>query len=198
VAYWNLFCLGQAFLPLIKDEDLTVQSLETFKADYPRFMDEAFAAKLGLTETSAKDHELIESLLKVLSLEKTDFTLFWRRLSHAVARHASLSAPQAFEAVRDLFIQPQAWDAWLPAYLQRLQGTDLTVASDNMLKTNPKYVLRNHLGEQAIQQAKIGDFSMVNDLLAVLQNPFDEHPAFEAWAGFPPDWASSISISCSS
>ena len=198
VAYWNLFCLGQALLPLIQDEDLTVRSLETFKTQYPRLMDRAFAAKLGIPEPLHQDHALIESLLKILSIEKTDFPIFWRRLSHAVALLATHTPAQAFESVRDLFIQPQSWDQWLPTYLERLQGTDLLVASQNMLKTNPKYVLRNHLGEQAIQQAKIGDFSMVNDLLGVLQTPFDEHPAFESWAGFPPDWASSISISCSS
>ena len=67
-----------------------------------------------------------------------------------------------------------------------------------MLKVNPKYVLRNHLGEQAIGAAKLKDFSVVRDLLAVLENPFDEHPEFEAWAGFPPDWAAGIEISCSS
>ena len=67
-----------------------------------------------------------------------------------------------------------------------------------MLKTNPKYVLRNHLGEQAIQAARQKDFSMVADLLKVLETPYDEHPEFDAWAGFPPDWASHISISCSS
>lgn len=67
-----------------------------------------------------------------------------------------------------------------------------------MLKTNPKYVLRNHLGEEAIQKAKLKDFSGVNTLLALLEAPFDEHPGFEAYAGFPPDWASSIEISCSS
>jgi serine/tyrosine/threonine adenylyltransferase len=54
------------------------------------------------------------------------------------------------------------------------------------------------LGEEAIQKAKQKDFSMVRDLLAVLERPFDEHPAFEAWAGFPPDWAAGIEISCSS
>ena len=52
--------------------------------------------------------------------------------------------------------------------------------------------------EQAIRQAKLGDFSEVNTLLALLQAPFDEHPGFEVRAGFPPDWASSIEISCSS
>jgi uncharacterized protein YdiU (UPF0061 family) len=67
-----------------------------------------------------------------------------------------------------------------------------------MLNSNPKYVLRNHLGELAIQAAKAKDFSVLEQLLLVLENPFDEHPQFESYAGFPPDWAGSISISCSS
>jgi uncharacterized protein YdiU (UPF0061 family) len=198
VAYWNLFCLGQAMLPLIEDQDMAIAALETFKTDYPALADQAFAAKLGLTDVLDGDHVLIESLLKLLAEEKTDFTIFWRRLSHATASLAMHAPSPAFEQVRDLFINPELWDHWLPVYVRRLQTQDLALSSAQMLKTNPKYVLRNHLGEQAIQQAKIGDFSGVQDLLEVLQTPFDEHPAFEQWAGFPPDWASSISISCSS
>jgi len=67
-----------------------------------------------------------------------------------------------------------------------------------MLTTNPKYVLRNHLGELAIRAARDKDFAVVAQLLQVLEHPFDEHPALESFAGFPPDWAGSISISCSS
>jgi serine/tyrosine/threonine adenylyltransferase len=67
-----------------------------------------------------------------------------------------------------------------------------------MLETNPKYILRNHLGEEAIQKAKLKDFSGVTDLLKILENPFEEHPEHEAKAGFPPDWAAGIEISCSS
>jgi uncharacterized protein YdiU (UPF0061 family) len=198
VAYWNLHCLAQALMPLIDDQDLALQALETFKNQYPRLSDKAFAAKLGLEEWQDGDHDLIESLLKLLAVEKTDFTVFWRRLSLATAMLATHAPEQAYEKVRDLFIQVQAWDQWLPGYVSRLHGQDLSVTGQRMLKTNPKFVLRNHLGEQAIQQAKIGDFSGVENLLLVLQTPFDEHPAFEHFAGFPPDWASSISISCSS
>ena len=198
VAYWNLFCLGPAMLPLIEDQDMAVAALESFKTDYPMLADQAFAAKLGLAGSQSGDHELIESLLKILAAEKTDFTIFWRRLSHATAVLASQAPAQAFEKVRDLFMQHEGWDNWLPAYVNRLQAQDLLKTSSQMLQTNPKYVLRNHLGEQAIQQAKIGDFSGVAELLRVLQTPFDEHPDFHHLAGFPPDWASSISISCSS
>jgi uncharacterized protein YdiU (UPF0061 family) len=54
------------------------------------------------------------------------------------------------------------------------------------------------LGELAIQAAKQKDFSLVAQLLAVLEQPFEEHPQFESFADFPPDWAGDISISCSS
>ena len=67
-----------------------------------------------------------------------------------------------------------------------------------MLTSNPKFVLRNHLGEQAIRAAKLNDFTQVNTLLTVLQSPFEAHTGQDALAGFPPDWAAAIEISCSS
>jgi uncharacterized protein YdiU (UPF0061 family) len=67
-----------------------------------------------------------------------------------------------------------------------------------MLQVNPKFVLRNHLGELAIRAAQQKDFSLVADLLKVLQSPCDEHPEHATFADFPPDWAPSIEISCSS
>jgi uncharacterized protein YdiU (UPF0061 family) len=67
-----------------------------------------------------------------------------------------------------------------------------------MLASNPKFVLRNHLCELAIRQAKLRDHSGVEALLRLVQSPFAEHPDQEAQAGFPPDWAAHIEISCSS
>ncbi|UUZ70780.1 hypothetical protein LP415_15125 [Polaromonas sp. P1(28)-8] len=75
---------------------------------------------------------------------------------------------------------------------------DQGVRANLMLKSNPKFVLRNHLGEEAIRAAKLKDFSGVNTLLGLLQAPFDEHPGHDSFSDFPPDWASSIEISCSS
>ena len=198
IAFWNLHCLGQALMPLINDQDRVVAALASFKIKYPQFLDQQFAAKLGLHQLESTDHDLIHSLLKLLATEKTDFTIFWRRLSHAVANLASMSSALAFTPVRELFIQQPAFDAWLPDYLQRLERQDLRPTSDQMLTTNPKFVLRNHLGEQAIKQAKMGDFAGVQTLITLLSSPFEEHPGFDTFAAFAPDWASSISISCSS
>jgi uncharacterized protein YdiU (UPF0061 family) len=125
-----------------------------------------------------------------------DYTVFWRRLSQAVRE--SFQSTQAFEPVRDLFMHREVFDAWCIRYLERLGPADRASTGDAMLLTNPKFILRNHLGELAIRQAKDGNFAMVQDLLNVLHTPFDEHPSYEAWAGLAPEWASSIEISCSS
>lgn len=47
VAYWNLFCLAQALLPLIGHEDLAKQALESDKTVFPEAFTAQMRAKLG-------------------------------------------------------------------------------------------------------------------------------------------------------
>jgi uncharacterized protein YdiU (UPF0061 family) len=197
VAYWNLFCLGQAMLPLIGEQEQAIAALETFRALYPPAFAKRMAAKLGFADVQKTQMPLVqgvvESILKLLAADKVDFTIFWRRLSHWIREQRADDA-----AVRDLFLDRARYDTWLLSYSELLTNTKWGLAADLMLKTNPKYVLRNHLGEEAIQAAKSKDFSVVAQLLKVLEHPFDEYPEHDAWAGFPPDWAGGIAISCSS
>jgi len=196
VAYWNLFCLGQALMPLIDAQELALAALETYKTVFPQALDQRMRAKLGLSDAHAHDRSLVEQLLKAMQQDRVDFTVMWRRLSHAVFESGQLA--HAFDPVRDLFLHREVFDAWRIQYEARLGSADRRSVGQQMLRTNPKFILRNHLGEMAIQQAKNGDFGMVQALLNVLHAPCDEHPAFEGWAGLAPEWASSIEISCSS
>ena len=191
IAYWNLFCLAQALLPLIEDQDTALAALESYKTVFPDAFMAQMLKKLGLTQAQESSEALVEPLLQLLAQNAVDYTIFWRRLSHAVAQGQ-------FEPVRDLFADRAAFDAWLLSYSELLALEDKALAADLMLNSNPKFVLRNHLGEQAIRAAKGGDFSELATLQRLLERPFDEHPGHEAYADFPPDWASSISISCSS
>jgi uncharacterized protein YdiU (UPF0061 family) len=191
VAYWNMFCLAQALLPLIGDEELAKQALESYKSVFPEAFMARMRAKLGLAAEREQDGALIDGILQLLAKNGVDYPIFWRRLSHSVGS-------TDFEPVRDLFADREAFDAWLLSYSELLALDDQAVAADLMLKTNPKFVLRNHLGEQSIRAAKLGDFSEVQTLQRLLERPFDEHPGLDAYAAFPPDWASSIEISCSS
>ena len=140
----------------------------------------------------------------------------WNRGQSGIARgrraRPSLTAPgarlacrarlaPAWQALRELFIDREPFERWLQRWRERLdacdsgQGREL---SARMLRVNPRVVLRNHLGELAIRSARQGDFSVLERLQAALARPFDEVAGSDDLAGFPPDWASGISISCSS
>ena len=203
VAYWNLFCLGQALLPLIGDEELTVAALESYKTIFPQAYAEQMLNKLGLGAAVTATHsspELLDSLvnplLQILTDNAVDYSIFFSRLSDAVATAQGMQFD--FEPLRDIVLDRPALDAWLLQYSQLLEPDNRALAVDLMHKSNPRFVLRNHVGESVIRAAQAGDFAPVQQLQAVLQTPFDRHPTHAAWADFPPDWASSIEISCSS
>ncbi|EYC51324.1 hypothetical protein AZ34_09675 [Hylemonella gracilis str. Niagara R] len=199
VAYWNLHALAQALLPLIEDETLAQAAVDVYRERFPLELDARYRAKLGLRTEQADDRALLEATLRVLAQERTDYTIFWRRLSRHVADSATDKPGSAgAQNLRDLFIDTTAFDAWLRRYEARLSQENAQDSANLMLRVNPKFVLRNWLGEQAIRQARDKDYTGVARLLTLLERPFDEHPGFEAEAGFPPDWASSIEISCSS
>lgn len=191
VAYWNLHCFAQALLPLIGAQELAKEALESYKTVFPQAFMAQMRAKLGLGTAHDQDADLIDRILVLLARNSVDYTIFWRRLSHArVNNH--------FEPVRDLFADRAAFDQWLLSYSELLALTGKALNANLMLKTNPKFVLRNHLGEQAIRAAKLGDFGELETLQRLLERPFDEHHGHDAYAAFPPNWASSIEISCSS
>jgi hypothetical protein len=91
-------------------------------------------------------------------------------------------------------------DQWLERYEERLLNESR--AHDEreyaMRRVNPKYVLRNYLAQQVIQEAQNGDYEPMKALLKVLERPCDEQPESEAYAALPPDWGKHLNISCSS
>ena len=191
IAYWNLHCLARALLPLIDDAELAQQALDSYEAVFEQAFLARMCAKLGLPQTRAEAAPLLLRLSRLLGAEKVDYPIFWRRLSQAVTQ-------QDFVQVRDLFLDAAGIDDFLLSYQELTAHMDKALQANLMLKNNPRFVLRNHLAELAIRAAEQGDFLVLRQLQTVLADPFDEHPGLEALANFPPDWASTLSISCSS
>jgi len=67
-----------------------------------------------------------------------------------------------------------------------------------MNHVNPKYVLRNYLAQTAIEKAQQKDFSEIDRLLTLLQNPYSDQPGLAAYAAPPPNWGKHLAVSCSS
>lgn len=199
VALWNLHALAQALLPLVGEgeeaSDRLLEALEPYRSEFPAALEARMRVKLGLAAEQPGDRELIDGLLKLMAADRVDFTIAFRRLADFSTTGETDNA-----AMRDLFIDRAGFDAWAAQYQHRLQAENSIDAERalRMKRVNPKYVLRNHLAEVAIRQAQQGDFSEVQRLLKVLQRPYDEQPEHSADAGFPPEWAQHIEVSCSS
>jgi len=195
VALWNLHALAHALMPLIGDSDAALAALEPYQSAYPEEMLAAWRAKLGLATAREDDQALVDDLLRRMAADRADMTITFRRLA------AFDSTPGASNgALRDLFIDRAAFDDWGARYAERLRAE---ASLDNeratrMNAVNPKFVLRNHLAEAAIQAAQQGDFGETRRLHAVLERPFDEQPGADAYAAFPPEWAQHLEVSCSS
>lgn len=189
IGLWNCSRLAQALTPLIDAEKCNA-ALARYESAFMEKHAALMRAKLGLAQAMDGDDTLINDLLALLAQHGTDYTIFFRTLSGG-----------DLNVVRDLMIDRAAFDAWTTRYVSRLKAESSNDAQrrGRMLAVNPKYVLRNHLAQAAIEKAeKQKDFSEIDRLLALLQHPFDEQPAFEAYAAPPPDWAKGIEVSCSS
>lgn len=198
VAHWNLYCLANAFSPLIGDAN-TVQATvdESFGPAFEQAFERHMRAKLGFCAADAGDEAFIGQTFTFLQTHRPDFTNFFRALSKLPANEEDT---QADAPVRDQFIDRDAADAWLRNWRARLAKTPWPDAERQaaMRAANPKYVLRNWLAEVAIRKAREKDFSEVRRLLQCLRHPYDEQPDYEAYAALPPDWANGLQVSCSS
>lgn len=196
VGFWNLHALAQAMLPLLGGDEAASEralaAIEPYRDSYTATFVSRLRAKLGLATARDDDPALIDGWLKLLATERTDHTIAWRRLADWTTADPS--------AVRDLFIDRPAFDAWAQGYAARLAAEASVDAerAERMRRVNPKFVLRNHLAENAIRAAQGGDFTETGRLLKVLQRPFDEQLEHAAYAAFPPDWARQLEVSCSS
>ncbi len=202
IGFWNLRALAQALLPLVDgakgDPQPVIDVLQTYEQRFPQAMRQRWRDKLGLATQRDDDGELAVALLQAMAKGAADFTITFRRLCDYrsdLPPDAPANAP-----VRDMFIDREAFDAWARRYSERLlaEGSVDAERAQRMRRANPIYVLRNHMAEAAIQLARKGDYSEVQRLHRLLQRPFDEQAGCEADADFPPAWATSIEVSCSS
>ena len=187
IGLWNCSRLAQALTSLIDAEKCNA-ALASYEGVYLETFSSLMRAKLGLQQSHDEDIELVNDLLALMAAQHIDFTIFFRQLSESVA------------AAREHALDVAAFDAWAARYQARLaaEGSVDAERSIRMKRVNPKYILRNHLAQVAIERAQQKDFSGIDRLLAVLEHPFDEQPGNESYAAPAPEWAKDIAVSCSS
>ncbi len=190
IGEWNLHALALALSPLVSKE-----RLEKIMTHYGRIYSRHFlylmGEKLGLDRAEERDFELIKHLLGVLQSLNVDYTLFFRTLS----RYDGTREP-----ILRLGLLHNPMIDWLDSYDKRLEENESSTEErhEKMLKTNPKFVLKNYMLQEAIDSADKGDFSVIAKLFEIAQEPYSEHEGCERWAGVTPSEFKNQKLSCSS
>lgn len=191
MGFTNCQYLAHALRPLMDEDDLR-RGLRHYETTYNETFAALLRTKLGLTGTDPADRELIMDTYRLLQSHRVDHTRFFRGLSTLPSRGP--------DPVRDLFLDRDAADQWLQRYNTRLvmETADPAQREQAMRAVNPKYILRNYLAQQVIQEVQNGNDQPLTELLDVLRHPYDEQPEYEHYAALPPDWGKGMGISCSS
>jgi len=214
VALWNLSMLARAIAPLVADGSSFVGGLEEYRSTFGRTYHEMMLRKLGLSRIESEDDAtLLEELHRGMTESQVDMTIFFRRLSDLAPGLLAGGDPeesdfQGLIAETSYATSPGAGHdrliGWLMGYLRRLHresaGADAIRA--DMLRANPKYVLRNYLAQEAIEAAEADDLTVLETLMAVLKRPYDDQPEHDELAKKRPEWARTrpgcATLSCSS
>ncbi|QDE39999.1 YdiU family protein [Luteibacter pinisoli] len=192
IGYWNLQALAQALSPLFDGAEALQAGLDHYVEVFEA-TDAAYgAAKLGLMHGREGDEALLGDLRGVLTAGGMDMTIFYRDLAllDVAAPHAGVVGAAFYSDAQRVAVA-DSLEAWLVRYAARVRE-DETGESERlalMHASNPRYVLRNYLAQQAIDKAEQGDNSGVLELLDTLRDPYDEQPGREHLAARRPEWA---------
>lgn len=169
---WNLCRFAETLLPLISDdEDKAINIAQDCLA---KFTDLAISnlisgmcSKIGIFEPDSKDESLLNGLLDMMKKYKEDYTNTFLALTFKYF-------PKSRMFVTDEF------SVWYKRYQDRIksQGKSKEEVFNLMKNSNPAVIPRNHRVEEALSAAENGDFSVMNNLLKALANPF-EHSDFQ-------------------
>jgi len=205
VAYWNLGCLAGALLP-VADKDQLLEALETYKEIYWAKYYAMMGNKLGLDQVSEADISLITQFEETLAAIKPDMTIFFQLL---------IDLPLYMENEQEVanYFKTALYDDLKPeessqlytlitTYLERLNKNTIKQEDSQQLmrKTNPRFILRNYLLHQAIEELERGENKLFLKLQEAIRDPYSKN--FDAFFETRPGWASQKAgcsmLSCSS
>lgn len=181
----NFHMFYSALRPLLLEDADNLAQLDQIRHGFADMMhkqvQKIWAAKLGLT---AFDDDLFKSLMSLMIRTTVDFTIFFRELSTIPEHMSALKKSFYVESSQEL---DEQWQTWLSRWRRQVvaqnnsaqnnsaqNNSELAEISAKMKQTNPKYTWREWLVAPAYQQAMKGDYSLVRELQAVLNCPYDE------------------------
>lgn len=167
IGQWNLSRFAGTLLPFFsQNEDEAIEIAKAGLLRYAQLYDQFYLAgmkkKLGLMTDEDQDISLIKQLLSIMEKYQADFTNTFRDLT---VDHLTGSVLYESVEFKDWY---QEWQE-----RQKRQPHSMKEVKELMLRSNPAIIPRNHLVEEALDEAvEKNNVSVMHKLLAVLKEPF--------------------------
>ena len=187
IGLWNLARFAETLITLIdEDEEKAIaqltQVLESYAEKFANSYSTMMHKKLGISLNETSDLEVVDEFLEILHADKIDYTIAFRALTDMVENNFSDDGLSA------LITNFERYANWKVDWKNRLQADsgELKASLELMQQANPIYIPRNWHVEQALKKAATNnDFSLFDDMLEVLKNPYTQQDAFEKYASTP-------------
>eukprot|EP01063_Lacrimia_lanifica_P036486 TRINITY_DN7252_c0_g3_i1.p1 TRINITY_DN7252_c0_g3~~TRINITY_DN7252_c0_g3_i1.p1 ORF type:complete len:549 (+),score=172.55 TRINITY_DN7252_c0_g3_i1:40-1686(+) len=188
----NLTVLCKAVIAALEDahgdaaagpEAVVESVLQEYPGTYGNKWMDTVRRKLGLTDTEAgvaAAAEMHNDLASLMEVDDVDYTTLYRCLADVAEER------KGFEVVAPAFRDPhgpqqEKWEAWLAKYAALPRNVSV------MKQANPCIVLHNYMATIAYEAAVQGDDSIVQELHAVLDNPYADEHRTSRWFGPVPE-----------
>lgn len=179
IVNWNLYRFAETLIPLIHEDEN--KALEILQNILPKFKNLAISnlisemcSKIGIFEPKSDDESLLDELLNLMEKYKEDYTNTFLALTFENFPNKGMFASDEFSI-------------WNKKWKNRINSQDKSKKEifDLMKNSNPAVIPRNYKVEEALSAAEKGDFSVMNNLLNALSNPY-EHSDFQKEYSKPP------------
>lgn len=195
IGHWNLWTWLNNLISLAEPEqkdkfkEELARCLEQFEPIFLEHYGQGLCQKMGLPHFHKDSLDCSFAFLRILQTEQLDYTQSFIRLQN-----------KEYKTLRDDCLDIRQFDEFLSQYQSIREHQDTDELDANMQKANPIYILRNHMAQRAIETAERDDFSEVDRLFKLLNQPYTRQPELEQpqdLSPLPSD-VPDVAVSCSS
>jgi len=195
IGHWNLWTWLNNLIPLAEPEqkdqfkEELARCLEQFEPTFIEHYTTGLCQKMGLPHFHKDSLDCSFAFLRILQTEQLDYTQSFIRLQN-----------KEYKTLRDDCLDIRQFDTFLTQYQSIREHQDTDELDANMEKANPVYILRNHMAQRAIEAAERDDFSEVDRLFKLLDQPYTRQSELEQPQdlGPLPSDVPDVAVSCSS
>ncbi|MXS70522.1 YdiU family protein [Flavobacteriaceae bacterium W22] len=200
ISQWNLWQLANALFPLINDEKFLEEALNNYGTYFWEKHDEMLCRKFGFDKPRKTDEEFFTNWQGLMHELQLDYTLFFNELEKSRNEEDVNFSSVSYSILDETAISKL--NHFMNAYQKRLLENNISSneSLELMKKSNPKFILRNYLLYECIEEINTGNDEMLKKLVQALEKPYEDiFPEFSVKRPSGYDDVSGCSmLSCSS